>query len=137
VTGTDPLAGAAPGAVTAPRSSGVGALDSDAFLRLMVAQLKYQNPMQPSDPSAFMQQTAAFTQVETLQKIAATQQQLKGLDEVVLATTMVGQQVTADTDRGQVSGVVSGVTFTDQGALLQVGPDRIPVTQVRALGTTT
>jgi len=30
----------------------LGGLGSDGFLKLMVAQLQYQNPMAPSDPSA-------------------------------------------------------------------------------------
>ncbi len=49
----------------------------------MVAQLKYQDPMAPADGAAMMQQTAQFTQVETLQKLASVQEQLVGLQQTV------------------------------------------------------
>jgi hypothetical protein len=44
-------------------------LDQDAFLKLMVAQLRYQNPMSPADPQAFLAQTAQFTTVEKLTQL--------------------------------------------------------------------
>ena len=51
--------------VTSPNPN--GELGKDAFLKLLVAQLKYQDPSKPVDSSQFMAQTAAFTQVEKLQ----------------------------------------------------------------------
>jgi len=45
--------------------------DKDTFLKLLVAQLKYQNPMEPVDSSQFMAQTAQFTMVEKLEAMAA------------------------------------------------------------------
>ena len=40
--------------------------DKDMFLQLLVAQLKYQNPMEPMDSSQFMAQNAQYTTVEKL-----------------------------------------------------------------------
>ena len=51
---------------TAPQTAG-----KDMFLKLLVAQLKYQNPMEPVDSSQFMAQTAQFTMVEKLEAMAA------------------------------------------------------------------
>ena len=64
---------------TEPSSStatGLGQLGTDAFLKLLVAQLKYQNPMAPSDGTARLQQTAQFTTVETLKEISEANQRL-------------------------------------------------------------
>ena len=58
-------------------------LDKDAFLKLMVAQLKYQNPMSPTDPSAMMAQTAQFTMVESLQAISQSQSDASAWQRVV------------------------------------------------------
>jgi flagellar basal-body rod modification protein FlgD len=38
--------------------------DKDIFLRLLVAQLRYQNPLQPADGMQFVTQLAQFTQLE-------------------------------------------------------------------------
>jgi flagellar basal-body rod modification protein FlgD len=38
--------------------------DFDRFLKLLTAQMKYQDPMQPTDPTQFVAQLAQFSQVE-------------------------------------------------------------------------
>ncbi len=43
-------------------------LDKDAFLKLLVAQLRYQDPTAPMDTSAFMAQTSQLTSVEKLER---------------------------------------------------------------------
>jgi flagellar basal-body rod modification protein FlgD len=62
--------GAAPASNYAPLPGVPGAAadttasDKDTFLRLLVAQLKYQNPLQPADGMQFVTQLAQFTQLE-------------------------------------------------------------------------
>jgi flagellar basal-body rod modification protein FlgD len=41
-----------------------GEMGKDAFLQLLVAQLKYQDPSTPADSREFLAQTAQFTMVE-------------------------------------------------------------------------
>ena len=64
--------------------------DQDTFLKLLVAQLKYQDPSKPADSTAFLAQTAQFTQVEKLgaDRRHAQAQQLIG------ASALVGRTVT-------------------------------------------
>ncbi len=120
-------AAAAPGAGT----SALGSLDSEAFLNLLVAQLRYQNPMAPSDPSAMLQQSATFTQVETTQKLLAAQQQAAGLQEAATAASLVGREVLATpTDGPAVTGVVEGVRFTATGTVLRVAGTEVPLLAV-------
>lgn len=79
-----------------------GGLGGDAFLKLLVAQLRFQNPMEPTDASAMLGQTAQFTQVETLQQLARTQAQLAGLSQTGVAAGMVGQDVSAVDAEGRM-----------------------------------
>lgn len=44
-------------------------LGKDAFLRLMIEQMKSQDPSNPTDNSQMITQTAQFTQVEQLQEL--------------------------------------------------------------------
>ena len=102
-------------------TTGVGRLDSDAFLQLLVAQMRYQNPMEPTDGTAMLQQTAQFTTVETLQSISELQGQLARMQQVSLAVDVVGKDVTAlDADGSAITGIVDGVRFTADGAMLQI-----------------
>lgn len=62
VSANSALAGANTAATT--RLSGNSSEDYDRFLKLLTAQMKYQDPMQPTDPTQFVAQLAQFSQVE-------------------------------------------------------------------------
>jgi flagellar basal-body rod modification protein FlgD len=65
------LDGIAPTAArTAASPTGTSVLGKDDFLRLLVTQLKYQDPMNPLDQNQFLAQTAQFTSLEQLQNIS-------------------------------------------------------------------
>ena len=116
---------AAPSVQSAGQS--LGQMDSDAFLKLLVAQMRYQNPMEPADGAQMLQQTAQFTQVETLQAMVELQQQLMGFSQISLATSLVGKEVTASTADGSlISGTVESTRFGADGPLLTI--DGIDVT---------
>jgi flagellar basal-body rod modification protein FlgD len=51
----------------------------DVFLKLMVEQIKRQDPLNPTDASQFMSQIAQFTQVEQLVAIRERLDQLTAL----------------------------------------------------------
>jgi len=75
-------------------ASGNNSLNEDTFLTLLVAQLKYQDPMNPADSTQFLTQTAQFTEVETLQKMAKQQEVQQAASQVLAASTMIGRPVT-------------------------------------------
>jgi flagellar basal-body rod modification protein FlgD len=120
-----------PPEMSSSSSPGLGGLDGEAFLKLMVAQLRYQNPFEPMDSSQMLQQTAALTTVETLQTVAGNQAVLMGLQQASVATSLLGMEVKAINAGGEeVSGTVSGVSFTADGPLLRVDGQDIPVGNV-------
>src|SRR4051794_4676405 len=72
-----------------------GGMGPDAFLQLLVTQMRYQNPLSPSDPTAMMGQLASYAQVEALQGLQKGQAASATLTEAKLATDMVGKFVDA------------------------------------------
>lgn len=122
---------------TTSASSSLGQLDSDAFLKLLVAQMKYQNPLAPTDATAMLEQTAQFTTVETLQAISETNQALLGFQQTTLAMGTVGKEVNAYSVYGDaVTGIVETVRFTADGPMLELdsGID-IPLANVIEVST--
>ncbi len=119
-----------PAATSSGDATGLGALTGDAFLKLFVAQLKYQNPMEPMDSSQMMQQTSQFTQVETMQKLAATQNTIMGYQQMSTATDLIGKSVTALVDGVRTTGVVDRVQVSSSGPILVMGDQQIPLTEV-------
>ena len=61
-------------------ASGGQKLGQNAFLQLLVAQLKYQNPMQPVSNTQFVTQLAQFQMLSVLQQIKTD------LDHIAAAT---------------------------------------------------
>lgn len=107
------------------------AMGKDTFLKLLVAQLKYQNPMQPSDPSSFMAQTAQFSMVEKLETMEKATTELLTAERSRAATGMLGQQVTwTGIDGKDASGVVTGVRMGADGSTLEVGDKDVPYAAV-------
>jgi flagellar basal-body rod modification protein FlgD len=113
-----------------------GAGDKDMFLKLLVAQMKYQDPSKPTDASAFLAQTAQFTLVEKMAALAASQATMTQSSQLQAATSMVGQTVSwtgKDVKGADVaeSGVVTGVSISASGtATLLVGDEEVAVGDV-------
>ena len=112
---------------TDPQMSG-----KDMFLKLLVAQLKYQNPMEPVDSSQFMAQTAQFTMVEKLGAMAAQTDALVAGEQAQRAAGLLGRQVTyADAQGALQTGVVTGTRLGSDGPVLLLGETELPLNQVR------
>ncbi len=110
--------GATPTVAASPKDS----LGKDAFLKLLVAQLRYQDPSNPTDSSQFMSQTAQFTQVEKLDAIAKSTTEMLAAQSMFSTSSLIGKTVTyVGPDGADVSGVVSSASFSSSGPLLRVG----------------
>jgi flagellar basal-body rod modification protein FlgD len=104
----------------------LGGLDSEGFLNLLVAQLRYQSPLEPSDPGDLMTQTAALAQLDATQQLLATQQRDLALQQAVAAAGLLGLDVSAVDDDGQpVDGIVDGIRYSAVGPILDVGGTQI------------
>lgn len=118
MSAVDAIAAAnAPGTTT--KSADIfGGMGPDAFLKLLVAQLRYQNPMNPSDPTAMMGQVAQYAQVESLTKMQQGQKTEQSLSEAKMATEMVGKTISATDGTSTETGRVTSARFTATGPIL-------------------
>ena len=93
-------------------------MDKDAFLQLLVAQMQYQDPLEPTSNTEFISQYAQFSQVEQMQNMAAS-------TDLARASTLVGQQVyiKTTTSAGEikyVEGQVDYVVYENGKAYLSI-----------------
>ena len=137
---TTPISGAPGTTPTTPGttpSASKNNMDKDLFLKLLVAQLKYQDPSNPADPTQFMAQTAQFTMVEKLNEVAAAQQQLVTAQLMLGATNLVGRTVTYPGPDGvERTGVVTSATISGSNPTVKVGNTDVPLSSVREVRTT-
>lgn len=117
--------------VTKKENSNLG---KDDFLKLLVAQLKYQDPDKPTDSSQFMAQTAQFTLVEKFEDVAKSQTAILNASRAQSATSMVGHKVTwNDSAGGSHSGVVDAVSIVAGVPSLSVGGQSVSLDAVNRI----
>ena len=61
-------------------------LDKEAFLQLLVAQMKYQDPVEPTSNTEYISQFATFSELEQMQNMSASM-------DLYRASSLVGQTV--------------------------------------------
>jgi flagellar basal-body rod modification protein FlgD len=111
--------------------------DKEMFLNLMVAQLRYQDPMNPTDSGQMMAQNAQFTALEKMQDVADQTAALLSAQVSFGAAGMVGKNVTYQTQDGSTtSGLVGSVTYDASGPMLVVDGASVSLGQVQSISAT-
>jgi flagellar basal-body rod modification protein FlgD len=117
-------------------------LGQDDFLKLIVEQMRNQNPLDPQDNSEFFSQIAQFQSLDAMQVISKAITRLVEISGLSNASSMIGREVVAEIEQGpdpdtgfprpakEVSGLVDRVTFDANGAVLHVGDLSIPASAV-------
>ena len=108
-----------------------GELGRDAFLKLLVAQLKYQDPLNPADGAEFLAQTAQFTMVEKLTTMVTQGDKTALSQQETQAAQLVGKLVTFLTASGaSEQGLVESTKFNDDGQTLTIDGKSVNLTAV-------
>jgi flagellar basal-body rod modification protein FlgD len=106
-------------------------LDKDTFLKLLVAQLRYQDPTKPMDGAQFVAESAQFTTVEVLQKLQASHAELLSFQSTLVSSGLIGKEVTAiGPDGKELTGVVKSARIVAGQAYLVVNDQTLPVSSV-------
>ncbi|MBO8141050.1 MAG: flagellar hook capping protein [Firmicutes bacterium] len=113
-----------------------GELGKDEFLRLLITQLRYQDPIDPVSDQEFLAQMAQFSALEQMNNVAA---QLERLADFELRLGVLGQAVSLlnrtvvlnDPDTGgTVTGRVEAVKLEDGEPVVVVGGRRFSLTNL-------
>lgn len=106
-------------------------MDKEAFLQLLVAQMKYQDPLEPTSNTEYISQYATFSQVEQMQNMSATL-------ELSRASSMVGKQVLIQTtdsagNTKEVQGMVEYVKYENNKAYVSIDGTLYSIDDVSAV----
>jgi flagellar basal-body rod modification protein FlgD len=133
-TGTSSMSGSS-AAASADQSMG---MSTDAFYKLLIAEMRYQDPMQPMDNSKMVEQVAGIRSIEASTTMTKTLQTVTKQQNYATAAGLIGKQVTgsvkdtAGKDQ-EISGVVTRVTFEANGQVvleLNDGTNKLPLEAV-------
>ena len=81
------------------------------FLRILVAQLNYQDPLKPMDNEQFVSQLAQFTSLQQTQNLNDKMGDLLTIQGAMQSVGLIGRTVDINGDSGQVSGRVTALNF--------------------------
>ncbi len=103
-------------------------LGKEAFLQLLVAQMQYQDPLEPMDNTEYVSQLATFSQLEALQNMEST---LSGGQATDLVGKTVMVKVTdSNGDTNLKAGVVDYVVFEGGTPYLVINEEKYPYTDL-------
>ena len=115
------------------RSTG-GTLGKDDFLKLFVAQLQHQDPMNPMQDQDFMGQMAQFTSVEQLTNMATSIKLMNTASQSTQSIALIGKTVSWKKEDGTTGeGVAKSVSFADGKITIAVGDATITPSEIESV----
>lgn len=104
-------------------------LGKDAFLKLLVAQLQYQDPMAQGNDREFISQLAQFSALEQMTELTRFSQLASGVG-------FIGKEVSVRLPGGQeAKGVVTGFRLDGAEPEVLIGTDRYPLKLVQGINS--
>ena len=127
-------------------------LDRNAFLKLLITQLRNQDPLSPMDDKEFITQLAQFSTLEQTQALNGKMDiiggYVQGVDQTVTAAiqsqsgfsalTLIGKTVEAydpddKTGLKTIKGTVDGVKFEDGIPILKIGDKDVLLSHIKSV----
>ena len=95
-------------------------LDYNSFLKLLIAQMQNQDPLEPMKSSDYVAQLATFSQVEKSVEMNTRLSDVLSAVQMQQASNLIGQTVTSED--GETTGIVASAKITD-GSVVAVLTD--------------
>ena len=106
-------------------------LDGTDFLKLIMDQLKSQNPLDPMSDKDFAAQMAQMNSLEELQKMNTTLSQLTSANQMSEAASLIGRSIKANlADGSTAAGLVTSVSLKNGAVTLMLGTKQVPIADV-------
>jgi len=108
-----------------------GDLDLQAFLKMLMAELQNQDPLNPMDNAQILQQVSSIKAIESNQRLTDTLDAVRLQQNVATANNLLQRTVAALTDKQErVAGAVDGVLIQDGTVKLRIGENTVDLKNV-------
>jgi flagellar basal-body rod modification protein FlgD len=106
------------------------------FLKLLVAQMTSQDPLNPTSSQDLLTQTVQLSTLQSNTSLQSTMTQLQGNQTLAEASSLLGRQVTVQADSSNTAqGVVSGVDLSSGTPQIIVNGTSYSLNQVISIST--
>ncbi|MFF1572697.1 flagellar hook capping FlgD N-terminal domain-containing protein [Leifsonia sp. NPDC058292] len=111
-------------------------LDGEAFMNLLVTQLRNQDPSSPMDTNQMISQTTQLAMMEKLTNMDSTNQENFALQMRMAAANLVGHTVSyIDKDGATKTGLASSVSYEGSVPVVTVGDQKINLDSISGVVT--
>ena len=100
------------------KTSGGSSLGKDDFLQLLVAQMKYQDPLEPTSNTEYISQYATFSELEQMQNMSATMELSRASD--LVGKTVVVEHTDSSGKTSSDMGIVDYISYENNKAIVWI-----------------
>ncbi len=126
---------------TSSNSNGIDSLSQDQFLNLIVTELQNQDPLEPTDNAALLNQVSQLRSLAANDKLTSTLTGFSITQELTTASNLIGKNVEGlDTNGDAVNGVVSSVSVSidennrnNRQIQVHVGTQKVDIKNIREI----
>lgn len=118
-------------------SSAASNVSLEDFMKVLMAQLSYQNPLKPMDNQEFLAQIAQFTSLGQTQEMNANIQTLVANQAAQQSIGLLGRTVYATVDNATVTGTVSKIELSGSTPILTLTTASGPLSNITLSQITT
>lgn len=109
-------------------------MGKEDFLKLLVAQLSNQDPLEPLNNEEFVAQMATFSQLEQLTNLNGTVESLAQGGILSSTASLLGKTVTTseliDEEEVEITGTVEAVSFKDGKSMMTIDGNEYDVSNI-------
>lgn len=119
----------APSNLLTTASTSGDSLGKSEFLNLLVTQMKYQDPLEPTDDKEFIAQMAQFSSLEQMQNLNSSFDKYR-------AYGLVGKNIDAMVNGSKISGFVESININSSGIYAVVDGSSIDINNISGINDT-
>lgn len=110
-----------------PTTKNTSNLGKDEFLKLLITQMRYQDPMNPMEDKEFISQMAQFSSLEQMQNLNASM-------ATTQAAAMIGKTITWDDEKGDLqTGKVTSVKVVSGQPKVMIGDAEVALEKILSI----
>lgn len=107
-----------------------GADARDQFLHLLVTQLQYQNPLEPTSQEDFLMQLSQFSMLEGVDRLNLSFEQMLKVQELSQGAQLVGRTAEYVTEDGTAQGVIESARLVNGKLMLGIDGQSVPLDDI-------
>ena len=110
-------------------------LGKDSFLKLLVTQLRHQDPTKPMEDKEFISQMAQFSSLEQISNLNKEMKSLVQSSKSAEAYSILGREIEAYDTKQQktVTGMVNSIFYKGEEIMVRVGDDHVSMESIHSV----